>query len=116
MLLSFSYVLILSGLVFSWLYRRLPCWLAGLLRRDRLFIPVELGLFPDIKLIFRCSGKHVKQLLVERHGRTPARSKSVDCLFLFRSRDRYDLKTRLRKQGFFSGDFTRAGGSRFGCG
>jgi hypothetical protein len=104
------------GWLVFWLYRRLPCWLAGLLRRDRLFIPLELGLFPDIKLIFRCSGKHVKHLLVERHSRTPPLGKSVDRLFLFRSRYHYDLKTQLRKQGFFPGDLTPAGGSRFGCG
>ena len=93
-----------------------PRWLAGLLSRDGLLIPVELGLFPDVDLILRRSGKHVEQLFVERHGRTPALGKSIDGLFLFRSRDRYDLKTRLRKQGFFPGDFTPAGGSRFGCG
>ena len=93
-----------------------PRWFAALLSSDGLLIPVELGLFPDVELILRRSGKHVKQLFVERHGRTPALGKSIDRLFLFRSRDRYDLKTRLRKQGFFPGDFTRAGGSRFGCG
>src|SRR6476469_9782717 len=100
------------GSLIFWLYRRLPCWLAG---RDSFLIPVELGLFPDVDLILRRSGKHVKQLLVERHGRTPALGKSIDRPFLFRSRDRYDLKTRLRKQGFFPGDFTPAGGSRVGC-
>src|SRR6185503_17065915 len=100
-----------------WLYCRLHLlWLAALLSRDGLFILVELGLFPHVKLILRPSGKHVKQLLVERHGRTPALGKSLDRLFLLRSRHRYDLKTRLRKQGFFSGNFTRAGGSRFGYG
>src|SRR6476659_5596575 len=105
---------LVSCLIFWW-YRRLPCWLTGLLRPDRLFIPLELGLFPDIKLILRWSGKHVKQLLVERHGRTPALGKSIDRPFLFRSRDRYDLKTRLCKQGFFPGDFTPPAGSRVEC-
>jgi hypothetical protein len=105
------------GWLILWLYRGLHLlWLAGLLSRDGLLIPVELGLFPDVDFILRRSRKHVKQLLVERHGRTPALGKSIDGLFLFRSRYRYDLKTRLRKQGFFPGDFTPAGGSRFGCG
>src|ERR1700758_3063488 len=105
------------GWLILWLYRGLHLlWFAGLLSCDRLLIPVELGLFPDVELILRCSGKNVEQLLVVHHGGTPALGKSLYCLFLFRSRDRYDLKTRLRKQGFFSGDFTRAGGSRFGCG
>ena len=90
--------------------------MAGLLRRDGLLILVEMLLFPDVELILRRSGKHVEQLLVERHGRTSALGKAIDRLFLFWSRDRYDLKTRLRKQGFFSGDFTPAGGSRCGCG
>src|SRR5262245_38243957 len=117
-LVGFSYVLVLSGLVdfLAVLHR----WLAGPLSSDGILdgilVGVEVLLFADIKLILRCSGKHVEQLPVEHHGRTPALGKSVDRLFLLRSRDRYDLKTRLRKQGFFPGDFTRAGGSRFGCG
>src|SRR5262249_57739012 len=99
-----------------WLYKRLHLrWFAGLLNRDRLLILVEMSLFPNIELILRCSGKHVEQLSVVRHGGTPALGKSVDRLFLLRSRDRYELKIRFRKQGFFPGDFTRAGGSRFGC-
>ena len=105
------------GLLILWLYRGLHLlWFAGLLSCDRLLVPVELGLFPDVELILRRGRKHVEQLLVEGDSRTPALGKSVYCLFLFRSRDRYDLKTRLRKQGFFPGDFTPAGGSRFGCG
>ena len=105
------------GWLILWLYRGLHLlWLAGLLSRDGLLIPVELGLLPDVDLILPRSGKHVEQFFVERHGRTPALGKSIDRLFLFRSRDRYDLKTRLRQQGFFFGDFTPAGGSRFGCG
>ena len=114
-LLTFVFLLILR----LQLLARLPpalTLLAGLLRRECFLIPVELGLFPDVDLILRRGRKHVKQLLVERYGRTPALGKSIDRLFLFRSRDRYDLKTRLRKQGFFLGDFTPAGGSRFGCG
>src|SRR5215510_3200508 len=118
MLLDFSYVLILSGLVvFLAVSHR---WLAGPLSSDGILdgilVGVEVLLFADVKLILRCSGKHVEQLIVERHGRTPALGKSLDRFFLLRSRDRYDLKTRLRKQGFFPGDLTRAGGSRFGCG
>jgi hypothetical protein len=117
MLLGFSYVLVLSELIdFLVVFRLHTRWFATLLSRDGLLILVELGLFPNVKLILLCSGKHVKQLLVERHGRTPALGKSIDRLFLFRSRGRYDLKTRLRKQGFFPGDFTPAGGSSFGCG
>ena len=73
-------------------------------------------LFPDVELVLRRSGKRVEQLPVEHHGRTPALGKSVDRRFLLRRGDRYDLKTRLRKQGFFPGDFTPAGGSRVGCG
>ena len=86
------------------------------MRSDGLLILVEMLLFPDVELVLRRSGKHVEQLPVEHHGRTPALGKSIDRRFLLRSRDRYDLKTRLCKQGFFPGDFTPAGGSRFGCG
>src|SRR4030095_3927686 len=113
----FFICLVLNGLVNFWLYRRLHLrWFAALLSRDGLLISVELALFPNVDLILRRSGKHVKQLLVERHGRTPALGKSLYCLLLFRSRDRYDLKTRLGKPGLFPGDFTPAGGNRFGCG
>src|SRR4029077_3140885 len=102
MLLVFSYVLVLVAWLIFWVYSKLhPRWLAGLLSRDGLLILVELGLFPDVDLILRRSGKHVIQLPFVFHGRTPALGKSIDRLFLFRSRDRYDLKTRLRKQGFF---------------
>src|SRR4029077_19486455 len=75
--ISFFICFGLGWLIF-WLYRRLPCWLVAVLPPDRLFIPLELGLFPDIKLILRCSGKHIKHLLVERHCRTPALGKSAD--------------------------------------
>lgn len=90
--------------------------MAGLLRRDRPFVGVEVLLLPDVEFILRRSWKHVEQFSVVRHGRTPALSKPVYCLFLFRSRGRYDFKSRLRKQGFFPGDFISAGCSRFGCG
>jgi hypothetical protein len=93
-----------------------PRWFAALLGGDGLLVLVEMLLFPDVEFIFRRSGKHVEQLPVVLHRRTPALGKSVDRLFLFRSRNGYYLETRLRKQGFFPGDFTRAGGSRFGCG
>ena len=84
--------------------------------RDGLLIPVELGLFPDVDLILRRSGKHVEQLPVVRHGRTPALGKSIDRLLLLGVRDRYDPKTRLREQGLFPGDFTPAGASSLACG
>src|SRR5262245_33442590 len=45
--------------------------LAALLRRERLFIPVELGLFPDVDLILLGSRKHVIQFFVILHGRDP---------------------------------------------
>ena len=82
------------GSLIFWLYRRLPCWLAG---RDSFLIPVELGLFPDVDLILGRSGKRVEQLPVEHHGRAPALGKSIDRRFLLWSRDRYDFEARLRK-------------------
>ena len=90
--------------------------MAGQLSCDGLLIPVELGLFPDVESVLRRGRKYVEQLLVEGDSRTPALGKSLDRRFLLRSRGRYDLKARLRKQGFFPGDFTPAGGSRVGCG
>ena len=91
-------------------------WLAGLVSRDGLLIPVELGLFPDVDLILRRGGKHVEQLPVVLHSRTPALGKSIDRLLLLGVRDRYDLKTRLREQSLFPGDFTSGGASRLACG
>src|SRR6266511_3545196 len=76
-------------------------WLAGLLRRERLFIGVELLLSPDVDLVLRRSGKHVIQLPVVMNGRTSALGKSTHCLLLLWGGDRYDLKTRLREQGLF---------------
>src|SRR5215475_5156826 len=120
MLLGFSYVLVLNRVVDLLVLSRLHRWLAGPLSSDGILdgilVRVEVLLFPDVKLILRRSGKHVKQLPVVHHSRTPALGKSLDRLFLLRSGGRYDLKTRLRKQGFFPGDFTPAGGSRCGCG
>ena len=78
--------------------------MAGIRRRERLFIGVELGLFPDVDLVFRASGKHVIRLPVVRHGCDPALGKSSHCLLLLGRRDRYDLKTRLRELGLFLGD------------
>ena len=78
--------------------------MAGNVRLERRFIPVELGLFPDVDLVFRASGKHVIRLLVVRHSRDPALGKSSHCLLLLGRCNRYDLKTRLREVGLFLGD------------
>ena len=72
--------------------------------------------FPDVDLILRRSGKHVEQLPIVIHGRTPAQGKSIDRLLLLGVRDRYDLKARLREQSLFPGDFTSAGAGRLACG
>src|SRR5207253_9699970 len=90
--------------------------LAGLLRRERFLIPVELRLFPDVDLILRCSGKHVILFPIVLHGRTSALGNSIDRLLLLRVSDRYDLKTRLREQGLFLGHFTTPSASRRTCG
>ena len=79
-------------------------WMAGIRRRERVFIGVELLLSPDVDLVLRASGKHVIRLSVVRHGRDPALGKSTHRLLLLGGRDRYDLKTRLREQGLFLGD------------
>ena len=79
-------------------------WVAGIRRRERVFIGVELGLFPDVDPVLRRSGKHVIQLPVVINGCDPAHSKLTHCLLLLWGRDRYYLKARLREQGLFLGD------------
>ena len=78
--------------------------MAGIRRRERVFIGVELLLSPDVDLVLRASGKHVIRLSVVRHGCDSALGKSTDRLLLLWGRDGYDLKTRLREQGLFLGD------------
>ena len=77
--------------------------MAGIRRRERVFIGVELGLFPDVDPVLRRGGKHVIQLPVVMNGCDPAHSELTHCLLLRWDRDRYDLKTRLREQGLFLG-------------
>ena len=117
MSLGFSCVLWFVDLL---LVSRLHRWFARTLGSDGILdgilVRVEMLLFADVELVLRRSGKHVEQLPVVHHGGTPPLGKSLYCLLLLRRRDRYDLETRLRKQGFFPGDFTPASGSRFGCG
>ena len=102
------------GWLIFWVYPKLhPRWLAGLLSRDGLLILVELDLFPDVDLILRRSGKHIIQLPVVFHGRTPALGKSIDRLLLLGVRDRYDLKTGPREQELFlrGNEFCVVGGN-----
>ena len=73
------------------------------MRCKRLFIAVELGLFPNVDLILRRSGKHVIQLPIVFHGRDPVLGKPIDRLLLLGGRHRYDPKARLRKQELFLG-------------
>ncbi len=85
------------------LSRRLAGWMAGIRRRERLFIGVELLLSPYVDLVLRGSRKHVIQFSVVLHGCDPALGKSTDRLLLLGGGDRDDLKTRLSEQGLFLG-------------
>src|SRR6266550_3299673 len=84
-------------------------WMARLCC-ERLFIGVVLLLSPDVDLVLRASRIYVIQLTVVLHGRTSALGESAHCLLLLRSRDRDDLKARLREQGLFLGDSACTGG------
>src|SRR5262245_6820842 len=81
----------------------LACWLAGLLGRDGLLIGIILLLSPHIDLILLRSGKHIIQFTIVLHSRDPVLGQPIDSLLLLGCRDRYDLKTRLRKQKFLPG-------------
>src|SRR5882724_1104610 len=116
MLLGFSYVLVLSGLVDFLSVSKitlLACWPFA---PRSPFYTSRIGLVSRHKTYPSLQWETHKTASCSTSRPTPALGKSVDRLFLFRSCYRYDLKTRLRKQGFFPGDFTPAGGGRFGCG
>ena len=89
--------------------------MARLLSSERLFVGVELLLFPHVDPIFRPSRKHVVQFPVVLHGRDPALGQPVDRLLLLRGRKRYDLEARLREQGFLLGDNRLASAGGLTC-
>src|SRR4029077_19379359 len=73
--------------------RLLGRWVAGIRRRERVFIGVELLLVSVVDLVFRPSRKHIEGFSLVFHGCDPARSESTHCLLLRRGRDRYSPKT-----------------------
>ena len=91
-------------------------WVAGIRRRERVFIGVELRLFPDVDLVLRRQWETHKTIFpLYFTAVTLPWAKSTHCLLLLWGRDRYDLKTRLREQGLFLGDNVACTGGLTRC-